>query len=462
MRWMKILTVICFCSILIAPLFAFNFEPDVVSEIDNRKLAENPFTADGQLTDNIQNYLNDRIGFRDEMILGYTVLNDRLFGKMVHPTYTYGKDGYVYASGLDYIQYGQYHEAFADMIANVQEYCEARNVPFLMVFHPAKPAVVSDHLPAGQYYNREWVDRLMEALEERGVRYLDNTTVLQEKYQAGEPVFNIKYDANHWNDLGAWYGTSAALRILQEDLPTIHITQREELTIGQKLETTLPVSKFPIEEYVPSVTVDMECGYIYEPYASELERHQGYQAFAYFTNEKRQQEGAPNALVFQGSYMNGFGYKYFANAFGEYVYVHDYQNILNLDYYFNVFQPDCLIFEVAEYTLSDGYFSYQGMLDMDLNPSLSKMRQEANTMTGEISQDELTVNQGEVLTKITWHTENSYRYVWLDVGTVYDFRKCEDGWELTLKREDYEKIQNALRIVTLETDGKSITELTVL
>ena len=39
----------------------------------------------------------------------------------------------------------------------------------------------------------------------------------------------------------------------------------------------------------------------------------------------------------------------------EYIGVHDYQNVLNLDYYFNIFQPS-IVFEVAEYTFSDSYF----------------------------------------------------------------------------------------------------------
>ena len=48
-----------------------------MSEIDNRKLSGNPFSeeamASGDLTGNIEKYVEDRIGFRDKMILSYTV-----------------------------------------------------------------------------------------------------------------------------------------------------------------------------------------------------------------------------------------------------------------------------------------------------------------------------------------------------------------------------------------------------
>ena len=61
-----------------------------MSEIDNRELAVNPLTNRGEdFTSDLENYVNDRIGFRNEMIYGYTVLNDKLFGKMVHPSYIY-------------------------------------------------------------------------------------------------------------------------------------------------------------------------------------------------------------------------------------------------------------------------------------------------------------------------------------------------------------------------------------
>ena len=45
--------------------------------------------------------------------------------------------------------------------------------------------------------------------------------------------------------------------------------------------------------------------------------------------------------------------------------MHDYQNVLNFPYYVNMFQPDCVIFEVAEYTFSNEYFDYEKMKNLD-------------------------------------------------------------------------------------------------
>src|SRR5699024_12618483 len=95
MKKIKILFLGILCVALVLPLIFFNFEKNYASPIDNRMLTEwDP--AGGDVTEMVESYINDRIGFRTEAIDAYTELNDKVFGMMVHPTYTYGKDGYVF------------------------------------------------------------------------------------------------------------------------------------------------------------------------------------------------------------------------------------------------------------------------------------------------------------------------------------------------------------------------------
>lgn len=54
--------------------------------------------------------------------------------------------------------------------------------------------------------------------------------------------------------------------------------------------------------------------------------------------------------------FNRYGAKFFENSFGEYIAVHNYENVINMEYYFEMFQPDCVIFEVAEYAVSNAFF----------------------------------------------------------------------------------------------------------
>ena len=463
MKILRTLTVILFLLVLLIPVFMFNFEEDAISEIDNRQLQANPFLPEelsqGDLTENIENYVNDRIGLRDEMILGYTVLNDRIFGKMVHPIYSYGKEGYVFAGGLESVEYGEYHEVFAEMIKEIQDYCQERSVPFVFVFEPAKPAVLEEYIHDGINYDRSWVEKFFEKLDELGVSYVDNTTVLKEKTDEGEKVFNQKYDANHWNALGAFYGTEQVLNALSQQIDGIHITSTSELEIDEQLQTSLLVSEFPINEKVPVINIEnLNYMSIGNEFSGELYLNDNYRGFDYLQNPTRKSEGAPKALVFQGSYMNGLGWPFFANAFSEYIYIHDYQNVIDFQYYFNIFKPDCVVFEVAEYTLNNGYFDFERMKAMDLNENLDTMMAKAKEISEEyLVPEDVIVETGNQLTRVFWKSEESFENVWLVLGDEYDFQVQDGGYTVTVLTEEYERYKDSMKIVYQK--GDSIHEL---
>lgn len=457
MKLWRILTILIFSLMLFIPVAAFNFEEEAISEIDNRMLAENPFQGgiwgDGDLTKAVENYINDRIGFRDEMILIYTVLNDRIFGKMTHPGYSYGKEGYVFGAGLSRESYGEFHETFAEMVSQIQEYCEERSVPFLFVFNPAKTSVLTEYLPDGINYDHSWVDKFLADLDRRGIHYIDNTVLMKEKTENGELVYNIKYDANHWNDLGAFYGTNNILTALAERLSGIYINTEEDIIIEECLKTSLPVSRFPIHEMVPQISLDMDYENISSEYEDELILDSRYSGFGYYVNRDQKEKKAPRALVFQGSYMNSYGGKFMINSFGEYIHIHDYQNVINFPYYLNIFKPDCVIFEVAEYTLNNGYFDVERMKAMDLNPVLDeKVLKNSDILKEDLNSENLLIEEGQTLTDILWKTDEKKEYAWLRLGDdVYDFMKTESGFETTVRTKDYATYKGkALEIILLQ------------
>lgn len=464
MKLIKEIAILIFAIIVFIPVVAFNFESDAISEIDNRELTENPFSKESMengngLKTNIENYVNDRIGFRDEMISAYTEMNDTVFHKMVHPSYTYGKEGYVFPAEFNMgVTYTDFHESFVDMIADIQKYCEDRNVPFVFVFEPAKPSVLTEYIPDGVNYDRTWVDEFCKALDEKNINYVDNTELLIEKTKEGEKVFNKKYDANHWNDLGAYYGTNAILERLKNEIPTIHVNKKSELEVSSEMQISLPVSKFEIRESVPLITLDLSgIDNLTSKYSDEIELDKQHRGFGYYRNNKRLKEGAPKSLVFQGSYMNNFGTKYFENSFGEYIHVHDYQNILNFQYYYNIFKPDCVVFEVAEYTLNDAYFNFERMKTFELNPRVSDVEAIADDVLKlSLDDEQVSVQRGESLTKIIWKNSGTYENLWLLLDDEYDMRKVEEGWEVTVLTEKYDRYKDNMNIVSY--DGKTITK----
>ena len=451
MKIIRSMLIVVFAVLLLLPVVFFNFKPDAVSMIDNRKLAENPLTADGDLTKNIDSYISDRIGFRDKLISAYTIGNDKLFGKMVHPSYSYGKDGYVFGSGLSTENnFGEYHKVFADMVKSVQDYCQARGVPFLFVFNPAKPAVYQDKISNGVNYNRQWVKQFFAELDARGINYLDNTVTLQELRETGIDGFNQKYDANHWNDTGAFYGTQKMLERMQELYPKVYVNRQIDFTPREKLMTSLQVSNFPIHEYVPNyISNNTKVKILTSQYSGELTRNKSFTGFGYMINEAKKAAGSPKTLVFQGSYMNSYGMKYLMNALGEYIYVHDYQNVINFPYYFNIFQPECVIFEVAEYTLKDGYFSLKEMKKIDYNPSLTSVAAE-NLQQISFAEQDVAVTEGNMLVTIEWKTDAKYKYVWLEGASTFDMSATKTGYKVVIEKAQYEAGLNNFQIFALQ------------
>lgn len=100
----------------------------------------------------VDDYINDRVGMRTEAIDTYTLLNDKVFGMMIHPTYTYGKDGYIFFQMSIESPEPTFFDLFCAYLRQVQDYCEERNVPFIYCLNPSKITVYEKYLPEGYQY----------------------------------------------------------------------------------------------------------------------------------------------------------------------------------------------------------------------------------------------------------------------------------------------------------------------
>lgn len=366
MRYIKKLFLAIMAVMLLLPLLAFNLEKDSISPIDNRKLTEFQLDASDK-TEMLNSYMKDRIGFRSGSIDLYTELNDKLFGEMVHPSYTYGKDGYVFfkmgATEADV----EFIEAFCSYLRRIQDYCEARGVPFLYCINPSKTTVYQRYLPAGYTYRNDFLTKLYESLDVYQVNYISNVELLEEK-SLTEQVYNVKYDAGHWNDLGCFYGTNHMLEQIQGYFPAVKPHAPKDFLIGEKVEESLPVSHFPIHETVPYYENPAEKNV--ESRAEEfssVKLDENNREFGVHVNKNEESENLPRVLFFHGSYYNS-RVRFYNTSFQETYQVHNYQNLINFDYYFNLFKPECVILETAEYATTWIYFDTGGLKSKVLNP----------------------------------------------------------------------------------------------
>lgn len=433
MKKLRNLFLILMAVLVVVPLLTFNWEKDSVSPIDNRKLAEFNL-AEGDKTNMIDQFIKDRIGFRSESIDMYTKLNDKLFGEMVHPSYTYGKNGQIFFKMKAETADAEFIDAFCGYLKQVQDYCEARNVPFLYCINPFKTTVYHQYLPSGYTYRNDFLKLLYRALDEQGVHYISNVELLTEKAKT-EQVYNVKFDAGHWNDQGCFYGTNHLLEEISKDFPAVSPHKIEDFQISEKEETSLPVSHFQIQEMVPyyenrkEVQVENR-----KDEFSAVRLDYNYRGFGVFENNNSGADKLPRVLFFHGSYYNSRT-RFYDTSFRETYQVHNYQNFIDFDYYFNLFQPDCVILETAEYATTRGYFNIDRLQEKHLNPLYESVKNVPHT---EIKLDSLsyTLNTEDAITTISIELDNSYKYGYLIMnGKEYDLQISGTTAQCTLQTE---------------------------
>ncbi len=395
------------------PILCFNWEKDSISPIDNRKLTEFSLES-GDKTSMIESFVKDRIGFRSGSIDLYTELNDTLFGEMVHPTYMYGTNGYVFFKIGAALADKEFIDTFCSYLQKVQQYCTDRDVPFLYCINPSKTTVYNRYLPAGYTYRNDFLENLYESLERYGIHYISNVELLTDKSMT-EQVYNVKYDAGHWNDLGCFYGTNHMLGEISKNFPAVKPHTKEDFEIFQKEETTLPVSHFQIQEQVPFYVNKGEehvtnCAEAF----SSIRLDKNYHAFGVFENRNPGFENLPKVLFFHGSYYNS-RVQFYNTSFQESYQVHNYQNFIDFDYYFNLFKPDCVILETAEYATTRSYFDPERLREKQLNPPYETVKPVVHAERN-MEELEYTIDTKDAITTVSLELERPYSYGYLLLG----------------------------------------------
>lgn len=431
--------VLVFVLIYLLPFIFFRFGHGIVSTADNAMLPEISLD-DGLHPTQFVEYLRKRLGLRDQAVASYIDLNDKLFGKLEHPSYFWGQDGYTFGAGS-----GPYDpffiNAFCYYLRQIQDFCEARDVPFLYCLNPSKYTVYREYLPKGQIYSNPFLECMYKKLDYYGVNYISNAEYLHE-LAAAEQIYNKKYDANHWNDLGAFYGTNHMLEAMAQNWPAIELLTPSDFIISTQIQESLPVSYFEINEEVPLYTNAHEDNIenLTSLY-SDLRLTDHYAHYHYRTIDA--DPSLPRVLFFHGSYYirnNCF----YASAFREIDAVHNYENILDFVYYFNIFQPDYVVIETAEYATSTSYFDYDRLVSTTLPMSLAQQDMstakqldmaefESRGSEYGLSNFTSTANEGSNLITISFDCSVDYSQIYLCAnGCEYIMELSDEAAQLTM------------------------------
>ncbi len=443
---------IFFILALLIPLVFLNTLPDQISEIDNKYLADFPDIKNGynEFLDDFDIYITERLGGRDKLITANHIVNDKLFDILEHASYEYGKDGYVF-SKLGNPQYDfEFLDAFSDYLIEIQNYCNSRNVQFIYLLNPSKTTVYSDYLPDGYNYDNERLDYLLDLLDKKNINYVDNTSYLKEIRPQVEP-FNVKFDAGHWNYRGAFYGVNNLLSKMHEYDNSIVPNELDAFELRNSKQTRLPVSNFPIQEDVPFMQ-ELEASFnvVELDISSELEMDPNYRVNVRYESEA---DNDINALVFQGSYFNTYGNIFLARAFHKYQSIHNYGNIFNFEYFFNIYQPNFVVFTTAEYVTNADYFDFNNLKSKIFNPALTKSEFRNTDERIGITH----ILEGDYITKAKLDVKD-IQYGYMSDG-IHDYDLIhDDGWNISYRKE-YMDIDNAKVYVVTDSGEKLVYDL---
>ncbi len=345
-----------FFLLIALPLVTAEYGKNIESELDNEYLPEIENMTIDDANVQLTNYFDKRIGFRADALTLYQKLNDRLFGVMEHPTYMYGEEGHVFFKGDVYIKSYQHLDLdasgtklFADALLNFQNYAESKGKDFLYFYIPDKETVYSEYYPKGinVYGDLSRSDQIINGLNENGVNYFFAKDVMLEN-KAIMDVNNVKYDAGHWNNNGAFVSIQALYEVLREKKPDIEPLKKDEFNIETRIMESLNVSKFIINEEFHYYSLK-------EPKAvNKTEEFFEDIIISYPNHNKCHYENPecadkPTLLIFGDSYLAGYE-RFFTNHFSEYTFIHRY-NIYNqeyFEYYVEKIDPDIIIFENPE------------------------------------------------------------------------------------------------------------------
>ncbi len=371
MRKINISKIIIFTFIILVPIITFNIKRDVISEIDNKKLMniEDIFNV-GDLTNGIESFVNDRIGLRTSMVSAYNKSMDLLFDEMIHPSYQYGEEGYVFFKVSENKLDSEFQEIYSNFIKNFQEYCQSRGIGFLYTVEPSKATVYEEYLPQGYINNDENLNYFTSLLKNKDINYLDNSEILIDAKKDTQ-VFDKMYDAGHWNETGAFIGISNIIDRLNEldnRIGSLDLNKYEKVKYINK---TLPTSNFSINEETIHYNLIQDNSIKINDYNDEVLRDNNYRTFSYYKNPTN--EDLPKILIFVGSYFNGKE-KFLTDNFSEVIRIHNYKNVINYEYYINLFNPDIVLFESTEYTHSDTFFPREDMKNKVSNKNIMEYK----------------------------------------------------------------------------------------
>ena len=169
-------------------------------------------------------------------------------------------------------------------------------------------------------------------------------------------IYNVKYDALHWNDLGNFLGNKLIDDYLQKLNDDILPLEEKQYNLQYECADRLAASYFYVYENIPRYYLKEERG-IHNVSDEDIYKDIIVGDFEHYVNENLQE--APTILIFHDSYFADSA-KFYKGRYGEVISVHN-NNYWMLQELAEYYKPDIVLFENVERVFAGEFFSIETM-----------------------------------------------------------------------------------------------------
>lgn len=356
-----------FCFVLFVPFFLAHRENGRVSDMENRALANPPDLRreDGRINweypEDFDKWLNDNVRFRTILMEINATLQYELFEKVANNNLRQGEEGHLYYVDSGKVQEYQHVNLLSEKELNnytnsmqkLNNYLCEKGIVFYYMQCYDKDSIYPEYYVEGvrQFGNVSRANQIVAALEKN--TDIKVVPIYEELIKAkNEDLLYFKAtDPAHWNEPGAYIGYTALINTIKSDFPEAYYLEEEAYIISEHEEyANIYGFTYPYPDYNLRYKIR-------EPKAIEIDLNEfdpqkiiRYREYGhYYVNSNCDND--LKIMVVGDSYIRQFLKEDIAESFSETLSI-DWINLTNLDRILEIYEPDIVVFESAEFFLN--------------------------------------------------------------------------------------------------------------
>ena len=360
-----------FLILLLIPAAGFDSAQIIDSKTENRRMTTWPgFYPDGSKNTVYEYYVQDRVAFREPVVALYGNVIYHVFGEFTENLHMYGKDGEIFPANKEYIAAYQHlatdEELIDDLagwLSRTKVYLDGQGIPFVFMMGLDKKTVCSNAMPDSIRVDgsRDSIPQyLSKRLDEESVPYVIPVEAFRSAMREGR-IYNRIYDTAHWNADGAYLG----MQLLNDRIRQLETDAGREdiLPAMKKSWFKVKTKEYPLENSFLDIREEVPIHKLKKKFKNALTQEESlleqvpYMEGVYlqhFISEKAKSN--QTLLIFGDSFIRERT-DYLMPQYHD-IYSVGRQNYKYLQTYVETWQPDVVVFEVAERAFVDDLYNY--------------------------------------------------------------------------------------------------------